>query len=737
MKSDKQKAAAVSVVVLTAALCGLMTLTLCLLHRRTLHLEEQRLYELVHSHAVLIKEFFHIREQLFDKDRRQHLETVLSGVFNAHLHEQCFGDSGEFLIARQEGDIIVFWPGQEHLSDALPPALPLDSPLAEPMRKALSGQSGTMTGRDYRGQSVLAAYQWVPEMRIGLVAKIDAAEVRRPLLQTAAIAGGTALLLILTSSIVLLRFNPFLRRLEEEKRLAQNYLDIASTMIAVLDRHGRLKLLNRQGCELLGGEQAGLLGLFWVEHCIHSKDRQKAAAALQTLLDGGKEQIDSLELHVQRIDGQLRLLEWSGRTLCDRNDQVIGVICSGTDVTARRQSEQSLHDAQEAFQATFEQAAVGIAHVTPDGRLLRVNRRLCAILGYTQAELLQKTIMEITHPEHLERSYAKARNLAADLKERHPTYSMEKQYLHRDGSAVWVNHTVSLVRDSKGRPLYYISVVEDIQARKAMENALRERTELLVRSNKDLDDFAYIASHDLKEPLRGIMSYSTFLLEDYGEVLGGEGRERLRTMGDLAGRLSDLTDDLLTFSRVGRLALACRPVDLNQLVEDVLLTLRVSLEEDKINIRIPEPLPAVICDAVRMREVYYNLITNAARYNDKEEKWIEIGALHPWNDPEQLLLYVCDNGIGIKDRHLGKVFTMFKRLHNGCKYGCGTGAGLAIVKKIIERHDGHIWVESAEGEGTIFFFTIVATPDSGVWLENPHDEISSSAGGTPYDRHSV
>ena len=729
MKSDKQKAAALSVIVLTAALCGLMTLTLCLLQRTALRLEKQRLHELVHSQGVLIEEFFHIREQVFNKNEHKHLENVLTGVFNAHLHEHCFGRSGEFLIARQEGEQIVFWPGQEHLSNSLPPAVPLNSSLAEPMRRALSGQSGTMTGTDYRGKTVLAAYQWVPEMRIGLVAKIDLAEVRRPLFHAAAIAGGAALLLILAGSFILLRFNPFLRRLEEEKRLAQNYLDIAGAMIAVLDGQGRLRLVNRQGCEILGGEQEGLLGLFWVEHCVQEQDRQQAAAALQRLLSGKDEQVDGLELNVQRIDGSQRIIDWSGRTLRDRRGHIIGAVCSGADMTARRQSEQSLHDAQEAFQATFEQAAVGIAHVAPDGRLLRVNRRFCTILGYPQEELITKTIMDITHPDHLERSYAKAMDLTAQPAQ--TTYSMEKQYLHRNGNAIWVNHTVSLVRDGKGHPLYYISVIEDIQARKAMEAALHERTELLVRSNKELDDFAYIASHDLKEPLRGIMSYSTFLLEDYGETLGSEGRERLKTMGDLAGRLTDLTDDLLTFSRVGRLALACRHVDLNQLVADVLATLKVGLEEDGVTVRVPQPLPTIICDAVRMREVYYNLITNAARYNDKEDKWVEIGALHPWNDPKQLLFYVCDNGIGIRDKHLGKIFTMFKRLNSGNKYGRGTGAGLAIVKKIIERHDGHIWVESAEGEGTVFFFTLVERPDCGVWLDSSEDGISLSAGGTP------
>ncbi len=725
MKSDKQKAAIVSVVVLTVALCGLMSMTLWLLYRTTLRLEQQRLQEIVHSHAVLIEEFFHVQEQFFKPSagQEQTLESVLTSVLNSHLHKQCFGKSGEFLIARQENENIIFWSGQEHLSNSLPLSVPKQSSLAEPMRLALSGKNGTIAGTDYRGKTVLAAFRWVPEMHIGLVAKIDLAEVRQPLLRTTATASGIVLLLILGGSAVILRFNPFLHRLEEEKSRAQNYLDIAGAMIAVLDKYGRLKLINRQGCEMLGGQQEGLIGLFWVEHCIQFDDRQRGSSILQLLLSGTKEQVDGIELQVQRVDGTSRIIEWSGRTLRDRNEQIIGVICSGADVTERRQSEQSLHDAKEAFQATFEQAAVGIAHVAPDGRLLRINRKFCTILGYTQDELLKKTIQEITHPKHVEHSYAKAKELAAkpDL----TTYAMEKQYLRRDSSAVWVNHTVSLVRDGQGRPQYYISVIEDIQARKEIEVALGERTELLVRSNKELDDFAYIASHDLKEPLRGIMSYSTFILEDYGEKLGGDGRDRLKVMGDLAGRLANLTDDLLSFSRVGRLALACHQVDLNQLVADVLATLRVGLEEDKVDVRIPKVLPTIVCDAVRMREVYYNLITNAARYNDKEEKWIEIGVLHRWNDLEQQIFYVCDNGIGIRERHLSKVFTMFKRLHSGNKYGHGTGAGLAIVKKIIERHEGNIWVESEEGEGTAFFFTIVQKSDCGVWLENIADESSA------------
>jgi len=708
--TDKQKSVTLAAAVLSTALVLLAMLTACLLYRTTLRLETERLRELVHSHAALIEEFTRIAEKNYPDYTGSALEAALTSVFNAHVRKECFRRTGEFLVARLEGEQIIFWPGRRQSADSLKP-VPMRSQLAEPMRQALSGRSGAVVGLDYRGQTVLAAYQPLPELNLGLVAKIDLAEVRRPFFKVAAAAGGAALLLVLAGVTVLLRFNPFLRHLEEEKLRAQNYLDIAGTMIVALDEAGRIQSVNRQGCEMLGGGPEGLAGLFWAGHCIQPDDCEAAEESLRLLLSGEREQIDGLELRLRTVSGEERVIEWSGRALRDGS----GVLAAAADITERKRIERSLQEAKEEFQATFEQAAVGIGHVNPDGTWRMVNRKLCTILGFTAEELMARRIHDITHPAHLERSQAKAKELAADPAL--SNYQMEKQYLRKDGSAVWANHTVSLVRDGKGRPKYYISVIEDIQARKEMEEALRERTELLVRSNKELDDFAYIASHDLKEPLRGIMSYSTFLLEDYGGLLDSEGRDKLKTMGDLAGRLSTLTDDLLTFSRVGRLELARRPVDLNLLIADVLDTLQLSLEREKAAVLLPKPLPTVVCDAVRMREVYYNLISNALKYNDKEGKWIEVGALRRWNDPAQTVFYVCDNGIGIRDKHIDKVFTMFKRLHNGSKFGGGTGAGLAIVKKIIERHGGHIWLESAEGEGTIFCFTLSEEQDSLFWQD--------------------
>ncbi|MBE9228627.1 GAF domain-containing protein [Phormidium sp. LEGE 05292] len=237
----------------------------------------------------------------------------------------------------------------------------------------------------------------------------------------------------------------------------------------------------------------------------------------------------------------------------------------------------------------------------------------------------------------------------------------------------------------------------------------------LERSNNELDAFAYIASHDLKEPLRGIHNYATFLIEDYANVLHEEGISKLETLVRLTQRMEDLIDSLLHFSRLGRVELAWQETDLNDIVKNVIDVLNLSSPMSNVEIRIPRPLPIVRCDRIQINEVFSNLLSNAIKYNDRTEKWIEIGFLDLENQPRHdaensleatTILYVRDNGIGIRDYHLENIFRIFKRLHGPKKYGGGTGAGLTIAKKIVERHGGTIWVESIFGEGSTFYFTL-------------------------------
>lgn len=234
----------------------------------------------------------------------------------------------------------------------------------------------------------------------------------------------------------------------------------------------------------------------------------------------------------------------------------------------------------------------------------------------------------------------------------------------------------------------------------------------LERSNRELDDFAYIASHDLKEPLRGIHNHARFLMEDNEGRLDEESSKRLNRLIYLSERMEKLVSDLLYFSRLGRQELAVQETDLNMIVQDVQNTMDLFFEEHKPEIIISRPLPTIICDKTRVTEVFRNLITNAIKYNDKEHKIVEIGILdrHPDKSGTAAtnVIYIKDNGIGIGPEFHDEVFRIFRRLQSSKIQEAreGTGVGLTFVKKIIERHGGKIWLESTPGQGTTFYFTL-------------------------------
>jgi two-component system, chemotaxis family, sensor kinase Cph1 len=235
----------------------------------------------------------------------------------------------------------------------------------------------------------------------------------------------------------------------------------------------------------------------------------------------------------------------------------------------------------------------------------------------------------------------------------------------------------------------------------------------LQRSNEELDSFAYIASHDLKEPLRGIHNYANFLMEDYANILDQDGVSKLQTLVRLTQRMEDLINSLLQLSRLGRADLMRQPVDLNDLVQQAIATLTMARPDLAVDFRIPRALPTLECDRSQVLELFTNLISNAIKYNNKAEKWVEIGTLGSgdiraeghW---ETDIFYVQDNGIGIDQEHLEKIFQIFRRLHGRNEFGGGTGAGLTIARKIVERHGGRIWLDSTPNQGSTFYFTLAA-----------------------------
>jgi two-component system, chemotaxis family, sensor kinase Cph1 len=261
----------------------------------------------------------------------------------------------------------------------------------------------------------------------------------------------------------------------------------------------------------------------------------------------------------------------------------------------------------------------------------------------------------------------------------------------------------------------------------------------LEQSNRELASFAYAASHDLKEPLRGIYNYSNVLLEDYAHLLDEDGIDYLQTVVFLSQRMESLINALLRLSLLGQAELQRQPTDLNELIEQAVGVFYASYPQANLEIRMAKKFPTIECVPILVSEVFTNAIVNAYKYNNKAQKWIEIGFVEletrDWglgignkeeeylpnrpsgsqsptegNPPSGLphqspILYIRDNGIGIPEHHYHTIFRLFKRLHSQEKYGGGTGAGLAIAKKIVERHGGQIWVESTLDVGSTFYFT--------------------------------
>jgi len=327
------------------------------------------------------------------------------------------------------------------------------------------------------------------------------------------------------------------------------------------------------------------------------------------------------------------------------------------------------------------------------------------LLVYSAEETIGKSASLIVPPERLEEE----KQILERLRRGEEIHRLETTRVNKNGHRFCDSLTTSPVRNSAGRIIGVSKIMRDITAQKDVEAAMLSHTKALERSNQELDDFAYIASHDLKEPLRGLFSNATFLHEDYQDKLDEKSIKRLHRMLYLSQRMEQLIEDLLHFSRLGREESAIQNTDLNAAIHDIASMMETTLQEQNATVTIPNVLPNIICDKTRVTEIFRNLITNAVKYNESERKIVEVGYVDEMKTKigtERQVFYVRDNGIGIDEQFHEDIFRMFKRLNAEDDDKKGTGVGLTFVRKIIDRLGGRIWLESTAGEGTTFYFTL-------------------------------
>jgi PAS domain S-box-containing protein len=363
-----------------------------------------------------------------------------------------------------------------------------------------------------------------------------------------------------------------------------------------------------------------------------------------------------------------------------------------------------IRESESRLSAILDSTVEGICGMDPHGCMTFVNRAAASLLGFTADEMVGRSMHALVHHHHADgRDYPEADcNIVKAMHAGEGCSREDEVFWKKDGSELSVEYTSRPKIDVFGTFRGVVVVFRDISERKRIEAERTHLIDKLSRSNAELDSFAHIASHDLKEPLRAIHNHSRFLAEDYGGKLDEDGNKRLQRLGFLTERMERLINDLLYYSRLGRQDLSVGPTDLNAVVDDIADTMRDELEVRHATVVVPRTLPTIDCDSVRVTELFRNLIQNAIKYNESGQKEAEVG----FRDGVHPVFYVKDNGIGIDPEFHEPIFQLFKRLNSDKAYGQSTGAGLTFVKKIVEQHGGSIWVESSAGSGSTFYFTL-------------------------------
>ena len=460
--------------------------------------------------------------------------------------------------------------------------------------------------------------------------------------------------------------------------------------IGMLSPEGILLDANRAALELIGGDLSTLRGrpfwdTPWWSHSPQLQDllkRKVGEAAAGTLV-----RFDATH---RRVDGGEVIVDVSIKPLTDAAGRVTMLIPEGRDITEMREREAEFHVIMEA-------TTVGIFSIS-ELRFRYVNTALAEMLGYRPEELIGLGPPDIVVPA--QREVVRANTIRRA--EGEPGHPYQIRCLRKDGSEfdglVWSNRVTH-----RGRPATIGSLI-DISDRVRAEEKLHMAIDCLAQSNAELERFAYVASHDLQEPLRTITSFAQLIERRQGELLDDEGREFLAFIVKGAKRMHALVNDLLTYSRVTTAGAPFAPVAPEPVIARVLEDLRHSITQAEATIEVG-PMPAVIGDETQLGQLFLNLISNAIKFRHPgAQPIIHVTAER---DGEDIRVTVADNGIGIPADYSSQLFTVFRRLH-GEAYP-GTGIGLAICKRIVDRHGGRIWIEPG-GDGATIRFTLKAAP---------------------------
>lgn len=485
------------------------------------------------------------------------------------------------------------------------------------------------------------------------------------------------------------------RKIAQER--VRQIVEFSPNAIALVNKEGKMILVNPKMEKMFGYSQNELLEQK-VEMLLPEKFRQKHQELLKEYFDNPKVRMigEAKEIYGLAKNGNEIPLEIGLNPIS--TPQGIQALATIVDITERKRSTEELKQTNDFLNAILENIpSVIFVKDAKDLKFIRVNEEVEKLFGYSKDEIIGKNDYELFPKHEADLFVANDKKLLETGK----ILKIEEEPAHTKFKGIRILETkIVLLNDTNGKPLYLLGISNDITDRKRISEELKLKSEELTRSNTELEQFAYVASHDLQEPLRMITSYLQLLENRYKDKLDKDANEFIAFAVDGSARMKILILSLLEYSRVNRVK-PFEEIDVNLLLKDVLANLSNSIKESNAVIKIDD-LPKIKGDHLLIGQLFQNLIENGIKFRkDKNPEIIISGK----KENNEYLFSVKDNGIGIQKEYMNKIFVIFQRLNSKEKYP-GTGIGLAICKKIVEKHGGKIWVESEMEKGSTFYFTI-------------------------------
>lgn len=495
------------------------------------------------------------------------------------------------------------------------------------------------------------------------------------------------------------------KELEASRQQAMAIVEASPIGQIVVDNKGIIVLANPAVLEIFGYSSIELVGASIdtlvpePERSTHPRHRANFSRQPTTRKMGEGQDLHGLHKSGKKIPVEV------GLTPIDTGDGS-AVLCSIMDLSERKNAEEAqrqytraLSESASKLRGVIDNSENLIGLLDVEGTVLEMNQTALQTTGVDAGEIANCPCWEapwMAHSPEIQDRMKQAVKLAASGERDF----FEGTHVTKDGALIEVDISVTPVEDNHNNVVFLIKEAHDVTEHKRRETELTRLNDQLTTSNRELEQFAYVASHDLQEPLRKITSYAQLLLED-AENLNPDARRDIDVVIDGAERLKVLVGDLLTFSRVTTLGRPLSIVDANECLQAALENLELTIQESNSVITC-DTFPAVVADAGQLTRLFQNLISNAIKYCDEARPTVHIGNRVV---DSQVECFVKDNGLGIEPRYFDKVFEIFQRLHGRTAYS-GTGIGLAICKRIVERFGGRIWVDSDGKSGTTFYFTL-------------------------------